>query len=69
MSTNICSKKHPKYYTVKEIAEELNCCVQQIYKILKKDEMKTAIIKIGTAGIRIDKEKFYNILEQIYRKN
>lgn len=67
MSTNICSKKHTKYFTAKELSEELNCSVQQIYKILKREEIKTAVIKIGTAGIRINKEKFYEILNQIYR--
>lgn len=67
MATNICSRTRTKYVTVKELAEELGCCVQQIYKILKRPEMATAKKKIGTAGVRIDKEEFYRILEQIYR--
>ena len=65
--TNICSKKRTIYATVKELAEELNTTVQQIYKILKEPAMQETIVKIGTAGIRIEKEKFYEILEQIYR--
>ena len=60
MATNICSRTRTKYVTVKELAEELGCCVQQIYKILKRPEM-------ATAGVRIDKDEFYRILEQIYR--
>lgn len=67
MATNICSKRCPKYSTVKDLSIELNCCVQQVYRILKRDEMKPATIKIGTAGIRVDKDKFYEILEKIYR--
>lgn len=67
MATNICSRTRTKYATVKELAEELGCCVQQIYKILKRPEMATAKKKIGTAGVRIDKDEFYRILEQIYR--
>lgn len=67
MATNICSRTRTKYVTVKELAEELNCTVHQIYKIIKRPEMKEAVKKIGTAGVRIDKEKFYEILEQIYR--
>ena len=67
MATNICSRTRTKYVTVKELAEELGCCVQQIYKIMKRPEMETAKKKIGTAGIRIDKDEFYRILEQIYR--
>lgn len=68
MATNICSRTKTKYATVKEIAEELGVCVQQIYKTLKRPEMEECIKRIGTAGVRVDKEKFYTILEQIYRK-
>ncbi len=67
MATNLCSRTRTKYSTVKELAEELGCCVQQIYKILKRTEMQDAVKKIGTAGVRVDKEKFYTTLEQIYR--
>lgn len=67
MATNLCSRTRPKYYTVKELAEELNCCVQQVYKTLKRPEMQSCIKKIGSAGIRIDKQEYYRILEQIYR--
>lgn len=67
MATNICSRTRTKYVTVKELAEELDCCVQQVYKTMKKPEMETAKKKIGTAGIRIDKDEFYRIMEQIYR--
>lgn len=67
MATNILSKTHPKYSTVKEVAEELGCCVQQIYKTLKRPEMETARKKIGTAGVRINRDEYYRILEQIYR--
>ena len=67
MATNICSRTRTKFTTVKELAEELSTSVQQIYKILKRKEMQEAIKKIGTAGVRIDKEKFYTVLDQIYR--
>lgn len=67
MATNICSKKRPKYAKVKELAEELNCTEQQIYKTVKRPDMKDTVKKIGRSGIRIDVEKFYTRLEQIYR--
>lgn len=67
MATNICSRTRIQYVTVKELAEELGCCVQQIYKTLKRPEMQTCIKKIGTAGVRINKDEFYRIMEQIYR--
>lgn len=67
MATNVCSRTRTKYSTAKELAEELGCCVQQVYKTMKRPEMKTAKKKIGTAGIRIDKDEFYRIMGQIYR--
>lgn len=67
MATNICSRTRTKYSPVKELAEELGCCVQQIYKTLKRPEMQNCVKRIGTAGLRVDKEKFYRIMEQIYR--
>lgn len=67
MATNICSRRRTKFVTVKELSEELGCTVQQIYKILKRPEMQNCKKKIGTAGIRIDKDEFYRIMEQIYR--
>ena len=67
MTTNVCSRTRTKYSTAKELAEELGCCVQQVYKTMKRPEMETAKKKIGTAGIRIDKDEFYRIMGQIYR--
>lgn len=67
MATNICSRTRTKFSTVKELAEELGCTVQQIYKTLKRPEMENCKKKIGVAGVRVDKEEFYRIMEQIYR--
>lgn len=67
MATNMLSKKRTKYATAKELAEELSTSLQQIYRIFKRPEMQVAILKIGEKAVRVDKEKFYQILEQIYR--
>lgn len=67
MATNCLSRTRTKFATAKELAEELGCCVQQVYKTLKRPEMEQARKKIGTAGVRIDKEEFYRVMEQIYR--
>lgn len=67
MATNICSRTRRKLSSVKEIADELSTSVQQVYRILKKPAMQEATVKIGTAGVRVDKDKFYSLLEQIYR--
>ncbi|MBO5348961.1 MAG: hypothetical protein J6A89_03980 [Clostridia bacterium] len=67
MATNILSKKRTKYVTAKELAEELSTSLQQIYRIFKRPEMKEAVVKIGEKAVRVNKDKFYQILEQIYR--
>ena len=67
MATNSCSRTRKQFSTVKEIAEELRTTVQQIYRILKEPAMMEVQIKIGPAGIRINKERFYEKLEQINR--
>lgn len=67
MATNMLSKKRVKYATAKELAEELNTSLMQIYRIFKRPEMQVAIVKIGDKAVRVDKEKFYEILRQIYR--
>ena len=67
MATNVCSRTRTKFSTVKELGEELNCTIQQIYKILKEPSMQGCVKKIGSAGIRVDKEEFYRLLEQTYR--
>lgn len=68
MSQNLYVRTRKKFATAKELAEELDVTVQQIYKILHRPEMETAIKRAGTACIRVDKEEFYRIMEQIYRK-
>lgn len=68
MSQNLYVRTRKKFATVKELAEELGCCVQQVYKTLHRPEMESCTKRIGTAGIRVDKEEFYRLQEQIYRK-
>lgn len=65
--TNTLSKKRTRYTTAKELSEELVTSVQQIYRILKRPEMKDAIVKLGEKSVRVNKDMFYQILEQIYR--
>lgn len=67
MSTNLCSRTRTQYVKVKDLAEELSVTVQQIYKELKRPEFATCVKKVGSAGIRIDKQEYYRISAQIYR--
>lgn len=64
---NLYVRSRKKYTRVKDIAEELAVTPQQIYKILRRPEMETAVIKVGKNCIRLDKDEFYRIMEQIYR--
>ena len=67
MATNLCSRTRTQYIRVKDLAEELSVTVQQIYKEIKRPEFSTCVKKVGSAGIRIDKQEYYRIAEQIYR--
>ena len=67
MATNLCSRTRTQYVKVKDLAEELNVTVQQIYKELKRSEFATCVKKVGSAGIRIDKQEYYRVAAQIYR--
>lgn len=67
MATNCLSKTRRKFATVKEIAEQYSVTVQDIYKKLKLPIFEEAIIKIGNRGIRVDQDKYYEILERTYR--
>ena len=67
MATNLCSRARTQYIKVKDLAKELDVTVQNIYKEFKRPEMATCVKKIGSAGIRIDKQEYYRVAEQIYR--
>lgn len=67
MATNLCSRSRIQYIKVKDLAKELDVTVQQIYKEIKRPEMATCVKKVGSAGIRIDKQEYYRVAAQIYR--
>lgn len=67
MVTNLCSRTRTQYIKVKDLAKELDVTVQQIYKEIKRPEMATCVKKVGSAGIRIDKQEYYRVAAQIYR--
>ena len=66
MATNICSRTRTQYVKPKELIEQLQICKTRMYEILKMPEMKEAIQKTGEKGIRVNKEKFFEILEKLY---
>lgn len=66
MATNICSRKRRNFVKPVELREELQVGKTRIYELLKKPEMKEAVIKTGEKGLRVDKDKFFEILEKLY---
>ena len=67
MATNILSRSRRKFVSVETIAEQYDVTVQDVYQKLRLPMFKEALIKIGNRGIRVDQDKYYEILERTYR--
>lgn len=67
MATNICSRSRRNFISVKKLAEQYDVTRQDIYAKLKLPEFAETIVKIGDRGIRVDQDKYYEILTQVYR--
>lgn len=66
MATNICSRTRRTFIKPLELKEQLQIGKTRLYELLKKPEMQDAIIKTGEKGIRVDRDKFFEILEKLY---
>lgn len=64
--TKLQEKARIKYVTPKEFAEQYSISKAQVYNILKRPEMEEAIIKIGEKGIRINLDRAFEIMQQIF---
>lgn len=67
MATNICSRSRRNFISVEKIASQYDVTVQDIYAKLKKPEFAEAVVRIGNRGVRVDQDKFFEILTQVYR--
>ena len=65
-TTKLQQKARVKYITVKEFQEQYSLSKSQAYKILAMPEMEEALIKIGTKGIRINLDRAFEIMQQIF---
>lgn len=65
--TKFQEKARIKYVTVKQFAEQYSLSKPQAYKILAMPEMKEAVIKIGEKGMRVDLDRAFEIMQQIFR--
>lgn len=66
MATNLLSKSRRKYIKVSKFIEQYELSKTQAYKILKRPEMQEAIIKTGEKSIRVDQDKAFEIMQQIF---
>lgn len=66
-ATKLQEKARKKYVTVKDFYEQYKMSKSQAYAILNRPEMEEAKIKVGAKGIRIDLDKAFEIMQQIYR--
>ena len=64
--TLLQQRARKKYITVKQFAEQFSLSKAQAYKILARPEFEEAKIKIGTAGLRLDLDKTFEIMQIIF---
>lgn len=64
--TRLQEKARAKYVTPKQFMEQYSLSKSQAYKILAMPEMQEAKIKVGEKLIRIDLDKAFNIMQQIF---
>lgn len=54
--------------SVKELAEDLNCSKQLIYKNLQLPVFNETYVMIGKNNYRIKEEKYINVANQYFRR-
>lgn len=64
--TRLQEKARAKYITVKEFQEQYSLSRAQAYKILARPEMEEAKIKTGEKSIRINLDRAFEIMQQIF---
>jgi predicted DNA-binding ArsR family transcriptional regulator len=64
--TRLQERARKKYVTVKEFQEQYSLSRAQAYKILARTEMEETKIRVGEKGIRIDLDRAFEIMQQIF---
>lgn len=65
--TLLQEKARKKYVTVKEFQNQYDLSKTQAYAILQRPELEEAKIKVGEKAIRVDLDKAFEIMQQIFR--
>ena len=66
--TRLQERARKKYVTVKEFQQQYSLSKTQTYKILARPEMEEAKIKVGEKAMRIDLDRAFEIMQQIFRQ-
>lgn len=64
--TRLQERARAKYITVKEFQEQYSLSRSQAYKILAMPEMKEAVTKTGTRSKKVNLDKAFEIMQQIF---
>lgn len=64
--TRLQEKARIKYVTAKEFQQQYSLSKAQTYRILSRPEMQEAIIKVGNKAIRINLDRAFEIMQQIF---
>lgn len=64
--TKLQERARKKYITVKDFQNQYSLSRAQAYKILARPEMEEAKIKSGERSIRIDLDRAFEIMQQIF---
>ncbi len=64
--TKLQQKARAKYVPVKEFQEQYSLSKAQAYRILARPEMEEAKMKAGERLIRIDLDRAFEIMQQIF---
>ena len=65
--TRLQEKARKKYVKPRQFAEQYDISKSQLYRILNMQEFQEAIIKVGEKTKRIDIDKAFEIMQQVFR--
>ncbi len=65
-ATKLQQKARIKYVTIEEFKNQYSLSKAQAYKILSLPEMQEAIIKTGKRNKKVDLDRAFEIMQQIF---
>ena len=65
--TRLQEKARKKYVKPRQFAEQYDISKSQLYRILNMQEFQEAIIKVGEKTKRINVDRAFEIMQQVFR--